>query len=292
MRSAWLEADLPEHLVVGTSSFSWPEWHGPFYPADLPAGERIAYYATQFPVVEIDATFYAMPARSLMSGWALKTPDSFRFALKVPKAITHDAGLVGTEAATAQFLDVTSALGPRRGPLLLQFPYVAKRADPAEYEHGDGFRARLAAWLAMWAGHAPWVVEVRNSGWLTPSLFRLLRDHDVPLALTAYYTMPSLRALQGGGQDPLTGPFAYVRFLGDHRRLDARNDELVKAGAKTAGYNEIIWDREDELRGWAEALLPVIARRHTWCFFNNHYAGFGPASARLFARLWTELHGS
>lgn len=289
MRSAWLD-ELPNHLVVGTSSFSWDEWTGVFYPPGLSAGDRIAFYATQFPAVEIDATFYAMPRAAMVANWARKTPDGFRFALKAPQAITHERQLVGTDTLTAEFLAVTAALGPRRGPLVLQFPYHAKAADAAEYRHGTAFRERLAAWLERWAGHGDWVVEVRNRTWLESGLLDLLRAWRVPLALTAYTTMPSLSQLQRDGVDALTGEFAYVRFLCDRRQLDAALAEKVAAGEKGPGFDALILDREPALRGWVEALLPVVTRMRTWCFFNNHYAGFGPGSARLFSRLWHQIH--
>lgn len=290
MRTAWRE-ELPSHLRLGTSSFAWAEWHGPFYPVGLPAAERIGWYATQFDTVEIDATWYAMPSASLVSGWALKTPETFTFALKVPKQITHEAGLEGTDAATAQFLEVTERLGPRRGPLLLQFQYLARSKDAHEWAYGDDFRRRLRAWLARWGGRAPWVVEVRNPEWLSPVLLQLLRDYRVPLALTAFPTMPGPTEWLEGELDPLTGDFAYVRFLGNHYALDRLNDKLVAAGEKPPGFCELIVDREEELRGWVDALLPVVTRMRTWAYCNNHYAGFGPGSARMFSQLWNRIHG-
>lgn len=290
MRSDWL-CDLPANLLVGTSSFSSDDWSGVFYPVDLPAGERIGYYSTQFPTVEIDSSFYGMPSPGMVAGWKSKTPDGFVFALKVPREITHDRELDQVDAATAAFVDVTGGLGERRGPLLLQFAYVAKGRDAVEYETGQRFLDRLAGWLDRWAGAADWVVEVRNSKWLDRPLLGLLREHAVPLALTAYYTMPSLGRLQALELDPLTGPFAYVRFLGDHRRIDEKIEHLIASGRKSRRYDELVEDREHELRGWVDSLLPVLARMRTFAFFNNHFAGFGPGSARMFAELWREIHG-
>lgn len=284
----WLP-DLPDNLLLGTSSFSWDDWTGVFYPPGCKPAERLGHYATQFPTVEVDATFYAMPARSMVSGWAQKTPETFVIAMKVPKEITHEGQLDEVEAATAEFLDVTSILGPRRGPLLLQFPYVAKSRDAEEYEHGDRFYERLGDWLSTWSGMAQWAVEVRNSNWLKPRLYELLREHRVPLALTEYYTMPSLNALLRREIDPLTGDFAYVRFLGDRRRIDRMLDELQTEG-KQKRFDELVWDREDILRRWVDGLLQVVSRMKTYVYFNNHFAGCGPASAQMFARLWREIH--
>ncbi|NUQ00823.1 MAG: DUF72 domain-containing protein [Armatimonadetes bacterium] len=287
MVERWLP-DLPGNLWLGTSSFSWADWNGCFYPDQLPESERLGYYARHFPTVEIDSSFYGIPSRSTVSRWALKTPESFVFALKMPKELTHDTELAEPDAATAKFLDHTSLLGPRRGPLLLQFPYVAKGKDADEYEHGYRFTERLADWLERWGGHAPWVVEVRNATWLRPRLLELLRAHQVPLALTAYYTMPTLRRLQHLESDPLTGPFAYLRFIGDHRRMDALLAECEEPADRR--FNRLVWDREDELRGWVDALLPVITRMRVYAYFNNHYGGFGPGSARLFADLWRQIN--
>jgi len=289
MSDRWLP-DLPDNLILGTSSFSWPDWNGVFYPKDLPAAERLGFYARHFPAVEVDTTFYRMPTRSMLGNWVRRTPETFRMALKVPREITHDAQLDDCRAATAEFLDVTAILGPRRGPLLLQFPYVAKGQDEEEYRTGDRFYERLSGWLDDWSGAADWVVEIRNQTWLNRRLLALLRNHGVPLALTAYYTMPSLAGMQRDELDPLTGPLAYVRFLGNRRAIDRKIDDLIESGQKTQRFDALVEDKERELRSWVDALLPVITRMRTWAFFNNHYAGFGPGSARLFARLWREIH--
>lgn len=290
MRSRWLE-ELPEHLLVGTSSYSSNDWAGVFYPDGLPAAERLSYYATQFPTVEVDATFYRCPSPTMVSNWHRRTPDTFRFALKVPREITHELALVDTDAATAEFIDRAALLGDKLSALLLQFPYHPKGEDPDEYAHGRQFTQRLATWLDRWGGHAPWAVEIRNGGWLRPQLIELLRQHRVPLALTAYYTFPPLPRLQRSDLDLLTGPFAYVRFIGNRHRLERKIATLIQETEKTRQFDQLVEDKADELRSWIEALLAVVTRVPTLAYFNNHYAGFGPGSARLFSRLWQEIHG-
>ena len=76
-------------------------------------------------------------------------PPGFRFSLKVPKIITHEQGLIGSAAAWRRFQTVLEPLGDQRGPLLFQFPYLAKGADPEEFETGADFRERLAAFLPL-----------------------------------------------------------------------------------------------------------------------------------------------
>ena len=80
-------------IRVGTSGYNYPEWRGAFYPADLPAGRMLAFYAERFTSVEVNYTFYRMPTPALTAGWARATPDGFVFALKAPRRITHDRRL-------------------------------------------------------------------------------------------------------------------------------------------------------------------------------------------------------
>jgi uncharacterized protein YecE (DUF72 family) len=71
---------LPIH--VGTSGFDYPEWVGRIYPRRLPAAERLAFYATLFPAVELNSTFYRLPTRKQCERWAAQVPPDFRFAVK------------------------------------------------------------------------------------------------------------------------------------------------------------------------------------------------------------------
>ena len=76
-------------LLAGTSGFSYKEWVGAFYPEKLPAKEMLKHYATRLPIVEINNTFYRMPNAAAIQGWRAQVPDSFRFAIKVPRRISH-----------------------------------------------------------------------------------------------------------------------------------------------------------------------------------------------------------
>src|SRR4026209_1990261 len=76
-------------LLAGTSGFSYKEWVGEFYPDKLAAKSMLAPYATRLPIVEINNTFYRMPNAASIQGWRSQVPDSFRFAIKVPRRISH-----------------------------------------------------------------------------------------------------------------------------------------------------------------------------------------------------------
>lgn len=277
---------LPPGVRLGTSSFSTADWTGLVYPPGTRPADYLVHYARLFPTVEIDATFYALPSRPTVAGWAAKTPPEFTFSLKVPRAITHERGLVDCGEEWRRFLAALEPLGPKRGPLLFQFPYVAKKADPGEYETGDGFRTRLAAFLPQLPAEARAVVEVRNAKWLAPPLLDLLRERGVALALTAYFTMPGVAELRRG-PDPLTGPFVYVRFLGDHRRMDALVAQARRERGKRREWDELLVDKQAELRGWVAALRAWAARGlDIYAYVNNHYAGCAPLTAAQIAALW------
>ncbi len=98
----------------------------------------LTYYAKRFPTVEINNTFYRMPTPSVMEAWAQQVPPQFHFAIKAPRRITHDKRLKEVNEDVARFLDVTSILAGRRGPLLFQLPPNFKRDDE-----------RLADFLAL-----------------------------------------------------------------------------------------------------------------------------------------------
>ena len=218
-----------------------------------------------------------------------RTPPGFLFAAKLPQEITHERGLVDCERPLAEFLEVMGRLGDKLGPVVAQFGYVARGADPEEHATGDDFRARLAAFLDLWPKERKLAVEVRNAGWIAPPLLDLLRARGVSLVVSAYYTMPGPEKLFAG-PDPVTAGFVYARFIGDHKKMDALVAKLKTEGARTAEWNAAAVDRSAELSRWAKAIrahasVPVLA------YFNNHYAGFAPGTARLFRDLWERERG-
>src|SRR6187551_2007259 len=125
-------------VLAGTSGFSYKEWVGPFYPDKLPAKAMLEHYATRLPTVEINNTFYRMPNAATIAGWRSQVPDSFRFAMKAPRRITHIKRLTDSTADVEHFLEMLTALGPCLGSILFQLPPHFKRDLPrfAEFVAG------------------------------------------------------------------------------------------------------------------------------------------------------------
>lgn len=275
-------------LRVGTSSWSSGDWKGVFYPKNARPESFLGHYAGRFDTVECDATFYRIPSVSMVSNWHDRTPDDFLLSAKLPREITHDRGMVGCDDLVSQFLTAMEPLGEKRGPLVAQFPYIAKGKDAAEYETGDDFRNRLDRFLEKWPLEVRLAVEVRNAKWIAPPLMDLLRRRDVPLVFPVYYTMPGAAKLFSG-TDPVTSDLMYVRFLGDHKRMDALVARLKAEGKRSGDWSEPALDRDDEMRSWARELkLRSDPGSTILAYFNNHYAGFGPGSADRFLSIWQE----
>jgi uncharacterized protein YecE (DUF72 family) len=274
-------------LRSGTSSWSSNDWRGPLYPEGANAASFLGHYATHFDTVECDATFYRIPSAKTVDGWRDRTPPGFLFAAKLPQEITHEKGLVDCAAPLREFLAVMERLGDKLGPILAQFAYVAKGKDANEYATGASFRERLASFLALWPKDRSLAIEVRNATWIAPPLLDLLRERGVSLALSAYYTMPAPEKLFSGPDLQITD-LTYVRFIGDHKKMDALVAKLRADGNRAGDWSALAVDRTPELKRWAASLKPR-ARGPVLAYFNNHYAGFAPDSARLFRELWEQV---
>jgi uncharacterized protein YecE (DUF72 family) len=283
------QSGLPGALRVGTSSFSSADWYGVFYPGDISPSEFLTHYARVFRTVEIDATWHFMPNPKTVDAWARKVSDGFVFAAKVPKVITHEKLLKGCEEDWSYFLETMGRLGPKLGPLLFQFQYVAKRNDAHEYETGEEFRRRLEAFLPLLPPEHRYAVEVRNPKWLGPELMDLLRSRNIALALIDHCRMPR-PARWFEMCDPITADFAYVRFLGDHHAMDEMVAHRREKGEKAGDWDELVVDRTAEMREWVPLLERLTGRvGDVYAYFNNHYAGFAPGSIELFLKTWQEM---
>src|SRR5262245_46298889 len=118
------------NILVGTSGYSYKEWKGSFYPEDLPDKQMLHYYGERFRTVEINNTFYRMPAESVLKNWAKEVPAGFSFVLKAPQRITHKQRLKEAGDSVAYFLKVSAALEDRLGPMLFQLPPFLRKDAP------------------------------------------------------------------------------------------------------------------------------------------------------------------
>ena len=110
-------------LLAGTSGYAFKEWKGSFYPGDLKDAGMLGYYATRYPTVEINNTFYRLPRENVLQDWASQVPESFTFAIKASQRITHFARLKPeSKELLGYLLQNTTVLGDKLGPVLFQLP--------------------------------------------------------------------------------------------------------------------------------------------------------------------------
>jgi len=242
-------------LRIGTQGWSYPDWHGVFYPPGAKQEDRLPFYAEVFDTVELDTTFYGPPKPTIARSWARHTPADFRFAAKLPRTITHDALLRDTAGELAEFVRAMEPLGERLGPVLVQMP--------AEFTRDAPNAAALEAFLASAPAGLRLAVEFRHPSWHVAPTWELLHRHGVPVAWTEWRDLPRVTEI--------TADFLYLRWLGDRRELTR--------------YDQVQIDRADSFSAWEADLRPALGRvREVYGYFNNHWAGHSPASANEMKR--------
>jgi uncharacterized protein YecE (DUF72 family) len=230
------------HARVGCSGWEYPHWRGTFYPADLPQSRWLDHYVGTFDTVEINRTFYRLPAPSTFEGWRRRVPPDFLFAVKASRYLTHMKKLKDPRDPIERLFQGVERLGPSQGPVLYQLPPRWK-ANP------DRLAAFIAA-LPLGVRHA---FEFRDPSWYTGQVLATLDRpgltvclHDMPGSVTERWRV---------------GGFRYVRFHGaDARYGGSYGDETL---ADWAGW------LTDELRSGCEV----------FAYFNNDVGGHAPRDA-------------
>jgi uncharacterized protein YecE (DUF72 family) len=273
-RAEWqADPDLARpKILTGTSAFTAAGWEGTFYPAGMKAAEYLRHYATQFRTVEVDSTFYGTPAAARVRNWYERTPLDFVFAAKVPQVITHEKVLLDCDTEFGEFVETMEVLGEKLGPLLLQFGYFA----PSVFKSGKEFLGRLTPFLKKLPKEHRFVVEIRNRTWLDERLVDTLREHRVALALIDRSWIP--RPWEMKKQfDLVTADFAYVRWLGDRKGIEEM----------TTRWDKTLVDRREDLLHWVKIFRELAKRDlRVYAYANNHYAGNGPGTVKLFWELF------
>ena len=242
-------------IRLGTQGWNYDAWVGPFYPSGTRPADYLTVYARAFDTVEVDSTFYAVPAAKTVRGWYDRTPAGFTFALKLPQEITHERRLRDADDVALQFYDRARELGEKLGPVLIQ---LGPDFGPVELP-------ALAALLPKLPRDIRFAVEFRQRGWINDGVLALLAEHDVALTLSDARWIPRKQMMQLAAQP--TADFVYVRWMGPDRAI--------------VDYSRIQVDRAQELELWSGVLWPLAVKgRAVFGYVNNHFAGHSPESAR------------
>ncbi|MDP8917154.1 MAG: DUF72 domain-containing protein, partial [Pseudomonadota bacterium] len=225
---------------IGTAGWSIPRRVAEAFPAE---GTGLERYAARFDAAEINSTFYRPHKPATLERWAASTPEHFRFAVKLPKAITHERRLADALAPTEEFLESLAPLGARLGPVLVQLPPKLAFDPPVAEAFFRGFRALFDGALAC---------EPRHGGWFGPEAAALLAEHRVARVAADPARVPE--AAEPGGWPGLV----YHRLHGSPRIY----------------YSEYEPEFIDTL---AQVIAPSAVE--TWCVFDNTVSGAAAANA-------------
>jgi uncharacterized protein YecE (DUF72 family) len=234
-------------IRIGCSGWNYAHWrNGVFYPPRCPPRRWLSFYSEHFDTVEVNTTFYRLPATASVARWVDETPAGFTFAVKVSRYITHVKRLVDVPQHLPLLYDRIAPLVSsfKLGPFLWQLP-------PTFACDLDRLAAALAA---LHDGHRH-AFEFRHPSWFCDEVYALLREHQVALVVG---DRPEVHAFQA---HELTADFTLVRF---HAGSRGRNGNYSHR----------------ELDEWVERLRRWSRTATVFAYFNNDWEGYAIENAR------------
>jgi uncharacterized protein YecE (DUF72 family) len=240
-------------IVVGTAGWSLPRAVASAFPGE---GTHLARYARVLRGAEINSSFYRAHSPQTYAKWAAATPRGFRFAVKVPQAITHEGRLRRARRPLEQFLGEVAGLGKKLGPLLIQLP------PSLEYEPRSA-RAFFALLRAHFEG--PAVCEPRHATWFMSAADTMLVTHRIG-RVAADPASIAAAAVPGGWRGH--GATVYYRLHGSPR---------------------MYWSTYSPKRveHWADEIRALPRKTDCWCVFDNTAGGGAIENALQMAALAT-----
>ena len=237
------------NVYIGTSGWVYKDWQEHFYPKDIPARAHFQYYATQFPTVEINATFYRLPTLKMVKDWRDKAPPGFVFAVKGGRFITHILKISGAGKGLRKYFSRIRPMEKRIGPVLWQLPPFMKKS-----------LERLEKFLKILPKNYYHAVEFRHPSWYEgEETFAVLCKHKA-----AHVNLSSLRMPMNL---IVTADFVYIRFHG------------LEGGA-AHDYSRA------ELQPWAAFIRKQSrAGKNVYAYFNNDVNVHAPDNAKVLMQM-------
>ncbi len=247
-------------IYLGTSGFKYDDWKGTFYPKGVKEKEWLPYYARHFNALEIDSTYYRLMHPAVFYHMAQKVPETFHFAVKTYRTLTHEIGPSSRDDLTA-FLQSIRPLqeAGKFGCILAQFPNSFHR-DPKSLAYLTELRQRF--------GELPLAVEFRHKGWANEEVFQFFREQKIAFVCVDEPQFPTLMPPVA----TVTADFAYLRFHG-------RNYQTWwKSGEAKLRYDYRYSTLE--LEEWLPRIKVLSGQAgRLYIFMNNHFRGQAPANA-------------
>jgi len=239
---------MSRRFWIGTSGWVYPHWRRVFYPKELRQRDWFAYYAQRFSTVEINNTFYRLPAERAWEHWREQAPPRFRYAVKGSRYVTHLKRLRDCAGPVETLVGRARLLTPHLGPVLWQLP-------PQMPYDGD----RLEAFLALLPRDVRHVFEFRHEGWFRPETYAALRRHRA--GFCAYHMVDEETPLLA------TADLVYLRFHGSDDRYGGRYTDR-------------------QLASWGRRLRALPRHvRNVYVYFNNDLGGHALTNAETLRAL-------
>lgn len=247
-------------LWLGTSSWNYPEWIGPFYPGGTAAAQMLALYSQVFPSVEADATFYGIPRATTIEAWRDRTTGGFRMSFKTPARVSHEQRFVGCAEYFAAFIGRVRLMADKLGAILIQCPPDFAPAPPARKALFTFLETELPPDIQV-------ALELRHPGWYDAHLFDMAEQLGCTLTLTegsaddlelAGRIADQLVARQPAGH-------AYIRLLGEGAVPSRGRVERARSASL------------DRWAGIIRRLREVCS--DVYVYASNEYEGYAPHTA-------------
>jgi uncharacterized protein YecE (DUF72 family) len=232
-------------LFLGTSGYSYKHWRGIFYHVGLPQTRWLEFYCQHFDTVELNVTFYRLPARKTFVGWYNKTPPNFVFAAKGSRFITHIKRLKDCQQPLRAYKENAAGLGEKLACILWQLPPNLRYSSERLVEFCRLLRAEYC--------EKRHVFEFRHESWLQEDCYDILASHSFALCIPLSPDYP--RAEQ------MTAPFSYIRF---------HSGEVLGNSCYT----------DKELKQWASKIRAWLEERDIYIYFNNDAFGYAINNAK------------
>lgn len=285
-------------ILIGTSGYSFEDWKGRFYPDGIRSSDMLSYYASQFPMVEINYTYYRMPSARVTDAMGKKTPADFEFVVKLNRVMTHENPIIGSfippkEGEAARHRTGASGVDESNGVREPELPFAELRDSISQFKDGIAplvDSGKLSVLLAQFPygfvntqsnldyvmrlarefSEFRFVVEFRNSGWVSQAVFDALKANGIGFCCV---DEPKLKGLFPPIAVTTSSDVSYVRF---HGRNAAK---WWQRGDSSERYNYLY--SEEELKPWAAKIRQLAENsRRTYVLFNNCTEGKAAENAK------------
>ena len=234
-------------VFIGTSGWSYKHWQGVFYPKDLAADKWLEYYSRYFKTVEINNSFYRLPAAKTFRSWYKQTPRDFIFSVKASRFITHMKKLKEPRKTVKKFLKQAVYLKEKLGPVLFQLP--------PRWKANAG---RLSVFIKSLPKDLKFVFEFRENSWFNEKIRELLDKKGQGFCSHDMHGIDCPRFM--------TDKLAYIRFHGTTRLYGGK------------------YSRK-QLEGWASFIKKCARKGRVYVYFNNDMKGYAIENALMLKRI-------